>query len=128
MGGAAGVGGLAALGYLPGADDADAGKTSVILGSSASAVSSETASGNSGGSLTAAEIYDLGTQSCVGINTEITTNVFGQIVSNSVSGSGFIISADGYIVTNYHVISDAVQGGYDITVILNDGKAFLPKL
>ena len=32
-------------------------------------------------------------------------------------GSGFIISADGYIVTNYHVVADADQ----ITVILKDG-------
>jgi serine protease Do len=32
-------------------------------------------------------------------------------------GSGFIISADGYVVTNNHV----VEGGKDITVVLNNG-------
>ncbi len=32
-------------------------------------------------------------------------------------GSGFIISPDGYIVTNYHVVADADQ----VTVILKDG-------
>lgn len=36
------------------------------------------------------------------------------------SGSGFFISADGYIVTNYHVIKDAKQ----ISVILHDGREF----
>ena len=37
-----------------------------------------------------------------------------------VSGSGFFISEDGYIVTNYHVIKDAKQ----ITAVLNDGREF----
>jgi serine protease Do len=38
----------------------------------------------------------------------------------TASGSGFLISADGYIVTNYHVIKDAKQ----ITAVLNDGREF----
>ncbi len=36
-------------------------------------------------------------------------------------GSGFIISSDGYIVTNNHVIKDASQ----ITVILNDDREYI---
>lgn len=39
-------------------------------------------------------------------------------------GSGFIISADGYIVTNHHVISDADE----ITVKLTDRREFKAKL
>lgn len=39
----------------------------------------------------------------------------------TASGSGFFISADGYIVTNYHVIKEAKQ----ITVVLNDGREFI---
>jgi serine protease Do len=35
-------------------------------------------------------------------------------------GSGFFVSADGFIVTNYHVVKDANQ----ITVVLNDGREF----
>jgi len=35
-------------------------------------------------------------------------------------GSGFIIRADGYIATNYHVIKDATE----ITVMLNDGREY----
>ncbi len=35
-------------------------------------------------------------------------------------GSGFLISADGFIVTNNHVIKDATQ----ITVTLNDGREY----
>lgn len=39
-------------------------------------------------------------------------------------GSGFIISADGYVVTNHHVI----DGGGDITVIMDDGRKHTAKL
>lgn len=37
-------------------------------------------------------------------------------------GSGLIVSSDGYIVTNYHVIAPAAEDG--ITVILKDGRRF----
>lgn len=36
----------------------------------------------------------------------------------SASGSGFVISSDGYIVTNHHVIEDAVK----ITVLFSNGQ------
>jgi S1-C subfamily serine protease len=46
------------------------------------------------------------------------TNVFGQQVEGEAAGSGFVLSADGYIVTNNHV----VDGASDITVTLDDGS------
>ncbi|WP_342319299.1 S1C family serine protease [Corynebacterium mayonis] len=36
-------------------------------------------------------------------------------------GSGSIISSDGYVLTNHHVIADAAAGGAKIDVTLNDG-------
>ena len=42
----------------------------------------------------------------------------------AVSGSGVVISADGEVVTNHHVIDKAS----DIRVLLNDGRAFEAKL
>ena len=50
------------------------------------------------------------TPSVVGIRT--TTSVmsfFGQTQSDSGEGSGVIYSSDGYIITNYHVIAEAVS-------------------
>ncbi len=48
------------------------------------------------------------------------SNPFGQRGPQTGSGSGVIISADGYIVTNNHVINGAEK----IEVILNDKRSF----
>ena len=78
-----------------------------------------------GETLSASQIYDLATEQVVGVNTSInTTNMFGQSTSSAVSGSGFIISADGYIMTNYHVIEYAAVYGYDLSVIMYDGTSY----
>ena len=70
-------------------------------------------------------IYGLAKKQVVGVTTEITyANFFGQISSASVSGSGFIISDDGYIMTNNHVIEDARKGGYDVSVLTYDGTEY----
>lgn len=42
---------------------------------------------------------------------------FGRTADSQVSGSGFIVSQDGYIITNNHVIEDATS----LYVILSDG-------
>ena len=42
---------------------------------------------------------------------------FGKTADSQVSGSGFIVSQDGYIITNNHVIEDAIS----LYVILSDG-------
>ncbi|MCR4675607.1 MAG: trypsin-like peptidase domain-containing protein [Sphaerochaetaceae bacterium] len=73
--------------------------------------------------LTASQVYEANVNSTVGITTSITTNYFGYITTTPASGSGFIISEDGYIVTNYHVIEDAES----ITVTLYDGTSYEAK-
>ena len=72
------------------------------------------------------DIYEQAKQQVVGISSEITyTNFFGMTSSGAVSGSGFIISDDGYILTNYHVVEDAHKGNYDVNVMLYDGTTYL---
>ena len=73
--------------------------------------------------------YDLACKQVVGIQTDITTtNIFGMTVSGSVSGSGFVISEDGYILTNYHVVEDAYTGGYEVKVMFYDGSTYTAEI
>ena len=71
--------------------------------------------------MTTAEIYAAYVGSTVGITVDIvSTNIFGQTVTGAAAGSGFVITEDGYILTNYHVIEDANS----ITVTFVDGKSY----
>jgi len=57
----------------------------------------------------------------VSIVTEtVSSNWFWQAVPETGAGTGIIISSDGYIVTNNHV----VDGAQKVTVTLSDGKTF----
>ena len=81
------------------------------------------------GGLSAGDIYDMACEQVVGITTEVTgTNLFGMPVSGAVTGSGFIISEDGYILTNYHVVEEANKGKLDVTVILHDGTQYTAQI
>ena len=70
--------------------------------------------------MTAAEVYAANVNSTVGITTSITTNYWGYQTQAAAAGSGFILSADGYILTNYHVVEDSNS----ITVSLYDGTEY----
>lgn len=79
---------------------------------------------DAGKSLSLTQVYEMTVNSVVGINTEITTNAFGQEAVAASSGSGFILSEDGYIITNAHVVADASS----IEVVLFNEDSFEAKL
>ncbi len=95
------------------------GGTTVYEGKRPSTVIN-TASIDTSKQMTAAEVYAKNVNSTVGITTQVTTNFWGYTTQSAASGSGFIYSADGYIITNYHVIESASS----IKVTLYDGKSY----
>ncbi|MBR5528302.1 MAG: trypsin-like peptidase domain-containing protein [Clostridia bacterium] len=75
--------------------------------------------------LTLNQIAEKCTPSAVGIMVEATVpSYFGMTYTTKGVGSGFILSEDGYIATNNHVI----DGATSITVVLNDGTEHEAKL
>ncbi len=70
--------------------------------------------------LTPAEIYAQNVSAVVSISNQATTNVFGQVTSTASSGTGFVISSDGEILTNYHVVKNASK----LTVTMNSGETY----
>ena len=68
-----------------------------------------------------ADIADKVSPSVVSIVTETkTTSYFGRSYSSSAAGTGVIVSADGYILTNKHV----VDGATTVSVVTDDGKTY----
>jgi serine protease Do len=61
-----------------------------------------------GDELTPAQIYSMNVNAVVSIRTNVS------------SGTGFVISADGYVVSNYHV----VEGGSTLQVITVDNQTY----
>lgn len=78
-----------------------------------------------GESLTVAEIAAITAPSVVQVATEgmQTSSIYGQYVTSG-AGSGVIISEDGYIITNAHVISGAQQ----VSIKLNNDKTYEAKI
>lgn len=74
----------------------------------------------SGNGLTPSQVYARNVGSVVAISNQATTNYFGQVSETASTGSGFILTEDGYVVSNYHVISGATT----LTVILHDGTEY----
>lgn len=73
------------------------------------------------GALTPGAVYAQNVQAVVAIsNQALTTNIYGQVSQTASSGSGFIISENGYVVSNYHV----VEGASKLSVLTSDGKEY----
>ena len=84
---------------------------------------------NGGKPMTPEQLYAANLPSCVGITVNTTVNIFGQTTTSAASGSGFVLSRDGYIATNYHVIESAAKDpSVTIHVSFADGTKYDAKL
>ena len=71
---------------------------------------------NPNGALTVAQVYAQNVESVV----QITSHISSGYMSGYSKGSGFVLTEDGYIVTNYHVVEDHKS----ITVKMMNGKEY----
>lgn len=76
------------------------------------------------GGLTPAQVYAQNIDSVVLIYNEVTQNYNGQVSVGRSTGSGFVLTEDGYVVTNNHV----VEGNGTLKVVLSSGKEYPAKL
>ena len=71
--------------------------------------------------MSAADIYEQSVNAVVGVTTRTTTtNFWGYETPAAVAGTGFFISADGYLLTNYHV----VENPESITITCYNGDTY----
>ena len=78
-----------------------------------------------GSAMTPSQLYAACVDSVVAISTTVTsTGIYGNTSTGTSSGSGFILTDDGYIVTNYHV----VEGATELTVTTHDGTEYPAEL
>jgi serine protease Do len=70
-----------------------------------------------GEGLTPAQVYARNVDSVVAIRASVVSNTPYGPQEGGSSGSGFILTADGYVVTNHHVIADSTK----VSVVTHDG-------
>src|SRR5690349_12491265 len=73
------------------------------------------------------DVYEKAKDSVAYITSQITQSSggpFGQTQQGTATGSGFVVSSDGYIVTNDHVVA----GASSVTAKVGDGKTLNAKV
>jgi len=73
-----------------------------------------------GSAMSPSQLYASCVDSVVSISSTIQSSGFYGSSEGASSGSGFILTEDGYVVTNYHVIEDASA----VSVILHDDTEY----
>ena len=69
-------------------------------------------------------VYSQNVSSVVQVTCQITTTYYGQTSTGTSSGSGFVLTENGYVVTNYHV----VQGANSVSFTMDNGTVYEAKV
>ena len=72
------------------------------------------------GYLTPSQVYAQNVDSVVIVYSQVVYYSYGQKSTGTSTGSGFIISEDGYVLTNHHVI----EGAQSVTVVSHSGEQY----
>ena len=86
------------------ADDTDETETTTAEATT-SAITTSTSTATTSTALSASEIYAQNVDSVVYVETTIVSGM----TTSTASGTGFIVTSSGYIVTNYHVVEDGTS-------------------
>lgn len=126
----AALGGIFTAGYYLGGNRAAGVRKNAVV-ESMNAASGKGTDGakqtvQTGEELSTVEISKKVGPSVVGITSQIQSamSIFGTATTSEGSGSGIIISSDGYVVTNNHVI----DGASKVTITLNTGSEYEAKI
>ena len=74
----------------------------------------------SGDLMQPSQVYAANVNSVVAISSTVQSNSFYGTTEGTATGSGFILTEDGYVITNHHV----VDGATSVSVITHDGSEY----
>lgn len=72
------------------------------------------------GGMTPGQVYAKVVDSVIAVTATAQTNAGTQISTSVATGSGFVLTEDGYVVTNYHV----VEGATALSITVSDGTEY----
>lgn len=73
-----------------------------------------------GDALAPNQVYSYNVDKVVAITSTVKSTVYGQTTEGTSAGSGFILTENGYVITNCHVI----DGASSVTVTTHDGTEY----
>ena len=75
---------------------------------------------NTSDGYSAGQVYANNVQSVVLIESKLVSTMYGQTTTGTSTGSGFVLSEDGYVITNFHVI----EGASSVAVRMYDNTVY----
>ena len=76
------------------------------------------------GVLSPSQVYAMNVDSVVIVYSTVVYSAYGQQSTGTSTGSGFFISEDGYLLTNYHV----VEGAQSVSVVTHSGEQYTARI